>query len=124
MENLLEIKGTQNTPNIFFQIERGLLMITGRSYPEYPEYVFSPIMEKLKNVKSNSLSVTFEMDYINTSSTKYILELLRKAQDQIGCISVTWVSEEDDEDMEELGLHLEDALDIKFEMRQCMSLGA
>ena len=112
----LEIKGTKYTPSVFFNTDKGILMITGRSYPETPEGVFSPIEDALKEVAVPELSVTVELDYINTSSTKALLELLKRAKEMFE-LSVVWVNEEDDEDVEELGKHFEEILECHFKFR-------
>ena len=115
--NDFKIEGKSNTPNVLFNIYKGVLIITGRSFPEYPADFYAPVIEKVKEVDSDLLSVTIEMDYVNTASAKSLLELLKEAKREVKKVSVIWASEEDDEDMIELGEQYEELLEIDFEYR-------
>jgi hypothetical protein len=64
-----------------------------------------------------SLIITCEFEYINTSSSKALFNILKKAFDKINHVSVIWGYEEDDEDMFEQGKTYEEALGESFEFK-------
>ena len=114
----IQLSETRNTPRVVFNLENGTLKMEGKAFPEYPDPFYGPILNALKQVNSNSLAITMHFDYINTSSSKCVLNLLKTAQKQIENVSVLWVSEEDDEDIEETGKTFEDCCaGITFEFR-------
>jgi hypothetical protein len=61
----------------------------------------------------------FELEYFNTSSSKNILEILKKLEKiyQDGHdIQITWYYDEDDEDMEETGEDYKALLSVPVEL--------
>lgn len=116
MKKPLIIEKTDSTPGVLFNTTKGILMISGRSFPEYPLKFYSVLLDNLKDVETETLSITIELDYINTASTKCLIDFLKEANKQFK-LSVVWMSEEDDEDIEELGKHMEEILEIEFEFR-------
>jgi hypothetical protein len=74
------------------------------------DYFLNPIEETVMNIK---------LEYINSGSSKYMLELLRilKVNNDAGKkVLVKWFFEEGDESIEELGLHYEQTMQIPFEI--------
>lgn len=112
----LKIDASESTPSVFFNIKRGLLIISGRSYPENPNKFYNQIVEHFNDIETNSIQITFEFEYVNTSSTKCILQLL-KDLNKIKDVNVIWHSEIDDEDINDLGEYLQEFTKIPFEFR-------
>jgi len=121
MEDLF-LKKTFNSPEVEFVSSSGDLNIEGRSIPEDPgefferlidwmnDYFLSPASETVMNIK---------LEYINSGSSKYMLELLRilKQNYENGKkVLVKWYYEEGDESIEELGQHYEQTMQIPFEI--------
>ncbi len=78
MEKLL-IEGGTSSPSVSFDDETGLLEIGGESYPENSFEFYAPVMEWLKAfLKENKRPVSFKitLSYLNTSSTKCMIDLL------------------------------------------------
>lgn len=117
-DETFKLAGTQNTPNVFFNINKGILIIAGKSFPEHPQPLYESISDLFAEVKSESLSIRVELDYINTSSSKCLLTLLKKAKETIKKVSVIWVSEEDDDDIKETGEYFEEFTELPFEFRE------
>lgn len=118
MENL-SITSTKNTPAIYFNIDKGILIITGKSLPEDSISFYKKLELALNDfiVKNNDhlLSITCEFEYVNTSSSKALFNLLKKAVDSLNNkLSIIWGYEEDDEDMLELGETFSESLDFEF----------
>jgi hypothetical protein len=120
-QNLL-IEGTPKTPTITFEPETGLLEIKGRSIPENSTEFYRPLCEILKKTPDNSsvaLTVNFQLEYFNTSSSKCILDILKilalikKSGTEV---LINWYYEEDDEDMLESGENYQEIVNIPFKM--------
>ena len=120
--NDLYLKKTFNSPEVAFIASRGELLVEGRSIPEDPgdffdrlilwlnDYFLDPAEQTVMNIK---------LEYINSGSSKYMLELLRilKVNHEKGRkILVKWYYEEGDESIEELGQHYEQTMQIPFEI--------
>lgn len=111
------------TPKVVLDPENSQFEITGNSYPENSTKVFQPIMDWLDafiaNEDGKDISVDFNLDYFNTSSAKYILEVLRKfrAYHEKGTnVHIRWYYFEDDTDMLEAGEDYMDTVSMEFEL--------
>jgi len=118
---ILQIEKTSNTPKVIFDPQSGVMRMEGRSIPENPGEFYKPLVLWLAEYfKSPQKKTTFEFkyEYINSGSSKSLLEMFRmiKEQHTAGneCI-VKWYYEEDDESVQELGEHFQYTLKIPFE---------
>ncbi len=116
------IKKTFNTPEVRFTPGEGLLKIEGRSIPEDPGDIYNNIIDLLEKYFENPREITridIKLEYINSGSSKYLLELLRiiKARYDEGndCI-INWYYEEDDESIYELGQHYQNTIQVPFKL--------
>ncbi len=123
MKNL-EIEPKFNTPYIDFNAGSGYLLMKGRSIPEDPESFFGPILtwldEYFKETKQETV-LEFRLEYVNSGSSKYILELLRRLHKLVAAgkpIKIIWCFETDDESIEDLGEHYKHTVDIPIEIRE------
>ncbi len=120
MKNLL-INSTSSSPAVLFFVERGVLNFSGKSFSENAIEFYKKIEDSLDifiaEHSHNSLLITCEFEYINTSSSKLLFNVLKKAAKNIENVSVVWGYEEDDEDMKEQGEVFEESLDIHFDYR-------
>ncbi len=118
--NDLIIPYTTKTPEIRFE-NTGNLLIKGISIPEnvndfYPQVFLW--MEEFGSSLTPNVTLTLEIDYMNTSSAKVILQLLRKAVTFAGTstkLKLVWKYHEDEEDMKDLGEDLQAYIDYQFE---------
>lgn len=109
---------TKRTPGII--LESGRIFIMGRSIPENPGDFYRPAFKWIssyvkKNTKVTSIELGFE--YINTSSTKWIFNIIKEIagmKDIAEMANVIWYYERGDEDMCELGLILKSLVDCPF----------
>ena len=79
----LIIEGTNKTPSVKFQAEEGILEISGRSIPENSIEFYQPMFNWIDLYASNPLAKTnakIILEYFNTSSSKCILDVLRKLE--------------------------------------------
>ncbi len=116
----LVIEKTVTSPYIEFDGEKRELVMMGRSRDENAHEFFVPLFVWLeKFLKSNpdqiTLNVSFE--YMATSAGKQLFELIKllKKSETIGnSITVNWYYEEEDEDMEQMGVDFSNLLEMKF----------
>ncbi len=121
MDNLT-IEGTKQTPEILFDAASGILKISGRSIPENTFEFFNPVLEWLDAYKAEApdkIIAKINLEYFNTSSSKYILEVLKRLKSIMADskdVLVQWFYEEDDEEMMETGEDYEDVSGLPFEI--------
>ena len=114
------VRKTFNTPEVYFSPEEGILKIEGRSIPEDPGDFYENIIEMINEYFENPRDLTridIKLEYINSGSSKYMLELMRILRRNYNngsdCL-VNWYYEEDDESIQELGQHYQATVQIPF----------
>lgn len=121
METLI-IEATNLTPYISFDATAGKLELVGRSIPENSLEFYQPVYEWLDAYVASPNEKTIvevKLDYFNTSSSKCILDILKKVDklDDAGYdILIKWFYNESDEDMMEAGEDYGDLLESPFEL--------
>jgi hypothetical protein len=121
MEKLIIQEALKNCPGIVYFIDINTLEMSGRSIPENPELIFKRLDTWLTGhfEKNNALTVNIKLEYINSGSSKYLYEILKKltaySKSDKGVV-LKWLYEEDDEAMLELGEHYRDTAGIPLEI--------
>lgn len=114
------VEKSADCPYINFS-EDGILEIEGRSITEDPFTFWQPLLEWVETYTKHPASKTeviIYMEYSNSSSNKYINELLRKLEEchrKTSSVRVTWRYEQDDESIYQLGRDFESMLHVPFE---------
>jgi len=123
MEKLIIQEELKNCPGIAYYPDSDKLELVGRSIPENPELIFKRLDEwiTLHFEKNKGLNVSIQLEYINSGSSKYLYEILKKLTGYIKSgkvVEIKWLYEEDDEAMLELGEHYRDSagIPLKIEM--------
>lgn len=118
----LIIEESNLTPGIIFNAEEGKLEMKGRSIPENSLEFYHPVYEWLDEYIESPCSKTvvhLHFDYFNTSSSKCILDILKRI-DKIDAkgydVLIKWFYDKSDEDMMESGEDYADLLDTPFEI--------
>lgn len=111
----------KNCPAIIYYPGPNRLEMIGRSIPENPELIFRRLDNWITQhfEKNSGLDIIFQLEYINSGSSKYLYEILRRltAFGRSGkLINMKWRYEEDDEAMLELGEHYRDNAGISLEI--------
>ncbi len=107
----------KNCPGITYYPSMNKLELVGRSIPENPELIFRRLEDwiTLHFEKNNDLNVHIQLEYINSGSSKYLYEILKRLtgyQRSGKLVKLKWLYEEDDEAMLELGEHYRDTAGI------------
>lgn len=120
--NPLEIKKTSSTPEISYNQETAVLSFNGRSFPENAKDFYTPVISWITDNKQDFPSeIIFEinLEYYNTSSSKFILEILHLFEKIVSehsiTVSVKWFYTEDDDDMKEAGEEFKQFIHLPFE---------
>ncbi|MEO9802458.1 MAG: DUF1987 domain-containing protein [Reichenbachiella sp.] len=119
MEKLI-VRPTRITPLIYFDPNRGLLELRGKSSPENSIQFYSQLILDLEEFGRNgkqNLIANFKFEYFNTSSSKCLFDIFRKlniVKENGYDLSINWYYEEEDEDMLEAGEDYADLLGIEF----------
>ena len=121
MDNLI-IEGTKQTPEIDFDAISGVLKLSGRSIPENTFEFFNAVLiwlDEFSVQAPDKVIAKINLEYFNTSSSKYILEILKRLKSVLKDdkdVLVEWYYEEDDEEMMETGEDYEDVSGLPFEI--------
>ncbi len=119
------LAGSSNIPRITYDADEDVLSITGRSIAERPEVIYNPLEVWIKSHLSrfNQLRVVIFLEYINSGSSKALRDVLRIISDYQSPryrIRITWLYEEDDEAMHELGEHYRDAAGVSMDVQMVL----
>jgi hypothetical protein len=118
----LKIEPTHKTPKVYFDPAENVFEVSGRSIPEDSVSFYKPLLDWLDDYAKSPNPKTpfkFELEYFNTSSSKNILEMLKKLEGiyQGGNeVTIYWYYDEDDEDMEETGEDYKALLTVPLEL--------
>lgn len=115
----IHLPATDKTPEIIFDQDAGVLELRGCSIHENAERFFRPLLEMAEDYAlkpAPKTTVKLAMTYFNSSSSKYLLDLL-KVLDEIhisgaGEVVLEWHYDREDLDMEEAGGDYKDLLEM------------
>lgn len=122
MSKAINIVATAVTPEVYFNAEKNVLEITGRSIPLNPEKFWSPVMSWFirNSYQNQEISISLNFDYLNSGSQKFLVRLFKllKESNDKGILSekkIIWNYQDYDEDMREIGQDFEFVSGLKFE---------
>lgn len=108
MEKLFT-EASEDAPSILFDGDLGLLEIKGKSLPEDAIVCYTPLHQLVKEYVQQpqpKTTLTFRMEYLNSSSTKSILKIIALFEDlpsQGYQVEIKWYYNAEDEDMHNEG---------------------
>ena len=117
MESIL-LESTQTTPKVIIDPENNKFEISGESRPENTSKFYSPIITWFENylteldaqdknlTSSKTTSVEFKLDYFNSTSAKFILDLffqIERVMKKGLPGEIVWHYDKRDTDMKESG---------------------
>lgn len=113
---------TNRTPQIILDPRKEIFEIRGRSIPENSVDFYKPVMEWMDEYRkqpNDKTRLVFCLEYFNTSSSKCLVEILRKLEAihlDGKHVEMEWYYEEQDEDMRESGEDFKEILKIPIRM--------
>lgn len=119
----LIVNETQNTPGVNFNPFDGILAMEGKSIPEKPDEFYNPLLDWINQYFEDPRNLTLikiKLEYINSSSTKYMLSMFRSIKQYYekghDC-RVDWYYEEDDEPILDMGKHFQNTTKLPFDFK-------
>ena len=115
----LDIANTNETPGVVLDKSIAKFQVSGRSLSDNPAVFYKPIIDWLKVYTQAPNAITefeFKFEYLNTESSKSVLDILTTLEG-INGVSVIWYFNEEDEDMEEIGEELAELVQIPFQFK-------
>jgi hypothetical protein len=102
---------TSYLPGYDFSLE-GKLQLEGRSIPDNAGKFYNPLIDFVDQLDTDYVIFDINLDYFNTASSKKLLELLKRLDNnnQIKRIQVNWQYEEGDESSSEIAQIYEECL--------------
>ena len=124
MGNLLHLKSTEDTPEVFFNTEKNEFSIKGRSLPEDSLSFYKPVISWMAAYAKHpnpSSELIIALEYFNSSSVKQVLTLISAFSEIIKSgkeAKIVWYYSEGDDLMEMKGLEFKSmVMSIPFEVR-------
>lgn len=117
--------GSNNIPRITYDQEEDVLSITGRSIAERPDIIYTPLEQWIRShlERFTQLRIVIFLEYINSGSSKALRDVLRMISSYRAPryrVRITWLYEEDDEAMHELGEHYRDSAGINMDVQMVL----
>jgi len=115
---------SKEQPRFTAELDKDKAVISGRFMSQENtaiDELFDDLTRHFTNHAANTdrFALTLYLDYMNTWSRKRLVRCLSDldaiAQDTGTVLTVRWITEEDDEDMAELGEILKESCDLTFE---------
>lgn len=118
----LYIEPSNDTPTIILDKEKNHFEISGKSLPEDVNSFYEPVFNWLETYFENPspfTSILFNLDYLNTASSKSLLSLfliLEHAVEAGHKLEVVWQYLVDDEDMFDVGEEYSEIIKVPFRL--------
>ena len=112
----IEIASSAKTPYVILNKDTGEIIIEGRSFPENaPEfyYQFTRWLAEYSLNPAPKTKVSLGLLYLNSSSVSIITGMMKLLDNMISMkteVEITWIYENGDEDMKDLGLYYKESL--------------
>ena len=118
----LIIESSAETPEIILDKETNTFVFKGKSLPENPIFFYEPVLSWLDDYITDpnpETKVSFMMAYFNTSSSKIILDIMKRLElikNSGHDVVIDWMFREDDEDMLEAGEIYSERVSVPFNL--------
>jgi hypothetical protein len=116
---LVSLESTKKTPNVLLD-PSGRIRIGGRSIPEDASKFYDNILNWVLDychTPSDSTVVDIELEYFNSGSAKFVMQILRELSELLTegkDLEVNWYYEEGDDDILERGEYYSSILDLEI----------
>ncbi len=128
------IEPSEYNPKVHFDPQKKVFEISGTSRPEDVVTFYEPILMKVdkfvselleensvNELRSFSFKLVFNLDYINSASSKYILQIIdtfKRIYKQGIEVNVDWYYDDEDDQILEDGQDLSEVIQIPFNFIQ------
>lgn len=114
----INIEATKSTPEVKFS--DNVFIIRGQSYPENAVNFYEPIFVWIDDYLQDLMNegvFEFHLDYMNTSSTKCMMDLIDKLQEAYSRgkkVLINWYYDQDNESMFECADEFKEDVELPF----------
>lgn len=123
--NNLSLAATGKTPKVEIDLGNGTIRITGCSIPENADRFFTPIqdvVERYALAPRSRTSVHIALTYFNSSTSKYLLDLLKRLEDVHSTgrsqVLMEWCYPHGDLDLKEAGEDYRSLVEFPVKLRE------
>lgn len=123
------IAPTEDSPSVNFDTTANHFVISGASRPENSRNFYTPIIDWITDYESvlesrkqsgdnTPLTLVYRFDYFNSSSAKFILDILlilKRFVDKGYSVKVQWICDGRDEDMLDMGHEFSELAELEFD---------
>lgn len=119
-QSVYQISPTKKHPDGVFDAAKGKFHLKGNSIPDNAYELYVPLLDWLDQYALNpapSTEMTFSLVYFNSSSTEYIVSIIKKLEGihhKKGGVTIIWEYEKDDDDMKQMGDDLANLVSMDF----------
>lgn len=117
------VSATSRLPEVSLDAQTGRCSITGRSIPEDAVQFYRPVLHWMEHYAQHpgpETHLVFRLEYFNTSSGKYLLEICRCLEtayyNKDAAVLITWQYEDGDATIEEAGEDFRSITKVPFEL--------
>jgi hypothetical protein len=109
LKDLYEVPQTKRTPQVLFDLNKGVFKFAGRSRPYDVNNFYFPLMRKIDHYLDNPCETTylvFNLDFIDFSSSQFILAIIyrmKKVCKSGNKLRVDWFYKKSNKNMLEVG---------------------
>jgi len=116
---IFDVQPTVSTPRIYFDTAKGILELSGESYPENSFEFYAPLIACLEEYLSQPKCLQFDISikYMNSGSIKCILEIFDMMEDvefEGMDIVINWFYDKDNTRALELAEEFSDEVSLPF----------
>ena len=120
MDNII-IEATNETPEIRFDIEKGEVSLTGKSYPENVHETYKELLDAIEvycTSPKKDTTVNYKWLYYNTATSKIIVKILLALKKADTNLHVNWFCKNDFTMMIEKAEVFKDILNIEINIQE------
>lgn len=129
----LIIKATGDSPSVLLDVSSNSFIISGESRPENAGKFYAPVIDWISKLEGlaywrkheikadSSLIFVFKLDYFNSTSAKYIMDMLlilKKLAAQGNKIIIEWHYDKRGDDILDAGKEFSKMIDLKFDFKE------
>ncbi len=121
MEKII-IEETKHSPAVILDHKTGVFEMRGSSFLDNAHEFYSPLIDWLKEYEKNPAANTkaiFELNYINTSSTRMIFDFLKRINElhkSGNSVNIDWLFDENDYDLRDVGEDLLSFMEFPYKV--------
>jgi len=121
MENFY-LRATPKTPEINFDVIKGVFEISGRSIPENSVEFYKPLLvwlDRYIQEPNSNTHLKIILEYFNTSSSKCLVEIFRRLEilhKEGRELQIDWYYEKEDEDILESGQDFREIMKLPIDI--------